>query len=53
MFFPVTVRDDGSILVMARAEGPNGIIGDAAFALRPGDDGYDAALKELTDHTAE
>lgn len=46
MYFPVELRDDGSILVMARAEGL-GIIGDAAFVLRPGEDGYDAALAGL------
>jgi hypothetical protein len=37
---------DGSVTVPWRAEGEDGIVGDGVAVLRPGDDGYKAALAE-------
>lgn len=43
---------DGSVTATRRAEGPGGIIGDAAHTVRPGEPGYEAAA-EAARHDAE
>lgn len=43
------LRPDGGIVVPARAESGDGITGDGAVVLRPGDDGYDVWYGWLRD----
>ncbi len=40
-------RPNGRILVAARAEGPDGVIGDGARDIGPDDPRYEAALREI------
>lgn len=43
-------QPDGTIVAPARAEGPNGIIGDGVAEYRPGDPGYDEWDDWLTEN---
>lgn len=43
----VTMREDRSIFMMLRAEGPNGVIGDAAFEYAPDHPQYDAIVQHV------
>jgi hypothetical protein len=43
----VTMRDDRSIFMMLRAEGPDGLIGDAALEYKVGDPDYDKMLSHV------
>ena len=36
----LTIAPDGEITIMARAEGPGGLIGDMVQSVRPGQPGY-------------
>lgn len=42
-----TMRSDGTIVLMLRAEGPDGIIGDSLVTYSPGDPYYKAVLEHL------
>jgi hypothetical protein len=42
-----TMQDDRSIILMLRAEGPDGSVGDATFEYRPDDHEYDEVLSQL------
>jgi len=53
VIYPMRVDEDGTVWCMARAESDDGqIIGDALLPLRPGDDGYEAAYREVTGRTS-
>lgn len=40
------LNPDGSVDAPMRAEGPGGIVGDGTKTLRPGDEGYKAAVEQ-------
>ncbi len=42
-----TMKDDGTIVLQLRAEGPGGIRGDALFSYKKGDKRYDKVLEHL------
>jgi hypothetical protein len=41
-----TLNPDGSVSVPTRAEGPAGLIGDGQRIVRPGDPGYEMAVRQ-------
>lgn len=41
-----TLHEDGSVSVPVRLEGDDGLIGDGMVTLRPGDEGYEKAVKQ-------
>jgi hypothetical protein len=43
----ITFESDGTILVRARAEGPDGLLGDLARAVKPGEDFFGVPHAEL------
>jgi len=44
---------DGDLMVPARAEGPNGVIGDGMLRVSPGDPLYEAWLRHINDDPQE
>ncbi len=43
----ITIQEDKSLVLDLRAEGPDGMIGDARFIYQPGEDGYDMVLEHV------